>query len=102
MRTPINMRLKRHALVVCLWARPETLYERVRYQSHRPLLQSPDPLAKIREMLAARTPAYRQADLLVGVDFRSPLDTARHIAAGFRRTLPPAELRTGSGPARSS
>ncbi len=100
---PANLAsLKRHALVVCLWARPETLYERVRHQSHRPLLQNPDPLLRIRELLAARTPAYRQADLLVGVDFRSPLDTARHIAASFRRALPPMETRPEPGPARSS
>lgn len=77
--------LKRHALVACLWASPETLYERVRHQSHRPLLQDPDPLARIRDLLAARTPAYRQADILVGVDFRAPVDTARQIASSFRR-----------------
>src|SRR5580658_8120818 len=33
--------LKSHALVVCLWASPETIWERVRSQTHRPLLQTP-------------------------------------------------------------
>src|SRR5438874_13594091 len=37
--------LKTHALVVCLWASPEAIWERVRHQTHRPLLQSPDPQA---------------------------------------------------------
>ena len=93
---PANLAsLRRHTLVVCLWARPETLYERVRHLSHRPLLQHPDPPARIRELLAARTPAYRQADLLVGVDFRSPIDTARHIAANFRRTQSPPQATAG-------
>src|SRR4029077_6146686 len=31
-------RLKTHALVVCLWASPETIFERVRLHQHRPLL----------------------------------------------------------------
>src|SRR5437763_1440684 len=31
--------LKEHALVVCLWASPEAIWQRVRHQSHRPLLQ---------------------------------------------------------------
>src|SRR5262245_34753784 len=34
--------LKTHALVVCLWASPDTIWERVRLQSHRPLLQTPN------------------------------------------------------------
>src|SRR5688572_7247140 len=33
--------LKQHALVVCLWATPEAIWQRVRHQSHRPLLQGP-------------------------------------------------------------
>lgn len=76
--------LRRHSFIVCLWASPETIYQRVRTQGHRPLLQTPDPLARIREMLAQRAPVYREADLLVGVDFRAPLETARTIVSGFR------------------
>lgn len=77
--------LRRHALVVCLWARADTIYDRLKHQTHRPLLQTPDPLSTIRELLDRRGPSYRQADVLVGVDFRSPADTARHIANSFRR-----------------
>src|SRR5882672_11477387 len=39
--------LKTHALVVCLWASPEKIWQRVRGQKHRPLLNDRDPLAKI-------------------------------------------------------
>ena len=50
---PANLAsLKEHVLVVCLWASPATIWERVRSQTHRPLLQTSDPLAKIRELLA--------------------------------------------------
>ena len=86
---PANLEsLRRHALVVCLWASPETIYSRLKHQTQRPLLQTPDPLATIRDLMARRGPAYRQADVLVGVDFRSPADTARHIAKSFRRLQP--------------
>src|SRR5205085_479294 len=36
---PANLAsVKTHALVVCLWASPEKIFERVRHQPHRPLL----------------------------------------------------------------
>lgn len=82
--------LRRHALVACLWATPETIYARVRSQHHRPLLNDPDPLQRIRDLLSLRTPAYKRADIIVGVDFRSPIETARTIAASFRHGLPDA------------
>jgi shikimate kinase len=77
--------LRRHSLVVCLWASPGVIFERVRYQAHRPLLQTENPLERIRELLQARAPYYKQADVLVGVDFRAPIETARFIVASFRR-----------------
>lgn len=75
--------LKTHSLVVCLWAPAETIWERVRGQSHRPLLQGPDPLARIREMLAARGPAYRQADVLIHSGLRSPKEVAQQLVHQF-------------------
>src|SRR5215472_16632966 len=54
---PANLAsLKTHALVVCLWASPDLIWQRVRHQSHRPLLNDPDPVAKIRQLLAEREP----------------------------------------------
>jgi shikimate kinase len=63
--------LKQHALVICLWASPEKIWERVRNQTHRPLLKEADPLAKIRQLLAAREPFYKQADVLLSTEVRS-------------------------------
>ncbi len=83
---PANLAsLRGHSLVVCLWASPEVIFERVRHQAHRPLLQTEDPLGRIRDLLRQRAPFYRQADVLVGVDFRAPVETARFVAASFRR-----------------
>lgn len=82
---PANLAaLKTYALVVCLWAEPESIWQRVRHQSHRPLLQNPDPLGKIRELLAAREPAYRQADVLINTELRSVSDVAHQVVHQYR------------------
>jgi shikimate kinase len=75
--------LKSHALVVCLWASPEAIWDRVRHQSHRPLLQGPDPLGRIRQLLADREPFYRQADILVNTEMRSLKEVAAHVLLEF-------------------
>jgi shikimate kinase len=76
--------LKSHALVVCLWLPPEKIWERVRHQSHRPLLKDPDPRQKIRDLLAAREPFYRQADVLLNTDLRPPREVAQQIELQFK------------------
>ena len=82
---PANLAsLKTHALVVCLWASPEKIWENVRGQTHRPLLHDPDPQAKIRELLARRAPHYRQADVLVNTEMRSAREVAQQIIHQFR------------------
>jgi len=82
---PENLtKLKQHALVVCLWTAPEKIWERVKNQSHRPLLHAADPQQKIRDLLAARAPFYRQADVLVNTDQRSAREVAQQIAFQFK------------------
>lgn len=75
--------LKQHALVVCLWASPEKIYERVKSQSHRPLLNVPDPPARIRELLEQRMPFYKQADVMVSSDGRTIREVAQQLANQF-------------------
>jgi len=62
---------KERGLTVCLTARPEVVYDRIRHETHRPLLQVPDPLAKIRELLASREQYYRQADFVIDTSERT-------------------------------
>lgn len=81
--------LKTHALVVCLWASPEKIWERVRNQSHRPLLHDPDPQLKIRELLKFREPFYRQADVLINTDLRSAREVAQQIVLQFKLATRP-------------
>ena len=83
--SPANLNsLKQHALVVCLWSSPEKIFERVREQSHRPLLKTPDPLGRIRSLLATREPFYKQADILLNSEFRSIREVAQQVILQFR------------------
>lgn len=73
-------RLAAGGTVVYLCARPEALYERVRQDRNRPLLATPDPLARLRELYVQRDPLYRSvADLVV--------DTGRQSVQSLARSL---------------
>lgn len=79
--SPINRALlSQHGTVVYLRGTPEQLYERTRHDRNRPLLQTADPLARLRELYQQRDPLYREiADLVV--------DTGRQNVASFVRIL---------------
>jgi len=79
--------LKSFALVICLWASAEKIWERVRNQSHRPLIHDADPQKKIRDLLAVRKPFYHQADVLINTDLRSVREAAQQIALQFKLAL---------------
>ncbi len=82
---PVNLEsLKQHSLVVCLWASPDKIFERVHSQTHRPLLLEADPRAKICSLLATRKPFYRQADVLLNTEFRSIREVAQQVVHQFR------------------
>ncbi|MCX8107314.1 MAG: shikimate kinase, partial [Verrucomicrobiae bacterium] len=83
--------LKTHAFVVYLWAPPEVLYARARRLETRPLLQVADPLKRIRELLAQRTPVYQQADLLINTADRHQQEVADIVIMHFhtvQKSLP--------------
>ncbi len=61
--------LKQLGVVVYLRTKPETVYERIKGDTTRPLLQCEDPLTRIREMLVSRKEAYEScADIIVDTD----------------------------------
>jgi shikimate kinase len=72
--------LKSRGMVVYLRGSPEQLFERTRHDKNRPLLQTEDPLAKLKALYAQRDPLYREtADLVV--------DTGRQSVASLTRQL---------------
>lgn len=62
---------KKAGFVVCLTARPEVIFARIKHETHRPLLQTPDPMAKIKELLDSRAKFYAQADVVIDTSERS-------------------------------
>ena len=62
-------RLKEGGTVLYLHATPDTLWERTRHSKHRPLLQAPDPFARVQELYATRDALYREvADFVIESD----------------------------------
>ncbi len=72
--------LSRLGKVVYLRIRPETVYERLKEDKTRPLLQCEDPLTRIRELIASRNKAYEErADLIIDVDELNTEEVAKRI-----------------------
>lgn len=72
--------LRRNGVVIYLRGTPEHLYERTRHDRNRPLLQTENPLEKLRELYRQRDPLYREiADVV--------MDTGRQSVSGMARIL---------------
>lgn len=52
--------LRERGRVVYLRSHPDELFRRLKHDTTRPLLQVADPVAKLRELFAARDPLYRE------------------------------------------
>jgi shikimate kinase len=58
--------LSRNGTVIYLRAKVEDLWKRTRHDKNRPLLQTADPQAKLKELFAQRDPLYCEiADIIV-------------------------------------
>ena len=56
-------------LVIWLRAEPESVYDRTKHNTDRPLLATDDPQQTIKDLLESREPLYKQcADLIVSTD----------------------------------
>lgn len=72
--------LAARGIVIYLECSPEQQYERTYKDRNRPLLNTEDPLAKLRELLAVRDPLYREtADYVVSTEDRSAAVVVKDI-----------------------
>lgn len=77
--------LKKLGTVVYLRTRPETVYERLKNDTTRPLLQGEDPLGKIRSLMAERESAYAEtADVILDVDEMTTDQVVESIMGNLR------------------
>jgi len=90
--------LREKGVLVCLCATVETILQRTRGNPSRPLLNVPDPAARIRELMAEREPFYRRAGTCIMTDGRSMSDLLSHVERIYRREErsypPPREVPT--------
>ncbi len=82
MREANRAALKRGAVVVYLYASVEQQILRTARDRNRPLLQTEDPAAVLRQLMAVRDPLYREvADIVVETDERPPRMVVLEILA---------------------
>ena len=92
---PENMRLMAQSgVVICLEARPATIYERLKEAQRknpskkvRPLLAGEDTLDNIERLKAGRQPYYAAADWTVHTDALSVEEAAAEALRGFEAVL---------------
>ncbi len=64
--------MKKLGTIIYLRAKPDTIYERLKNDTKRPLLQGEDPQGKICTMIGLRGPIYEAAsDYIIDVDGKS-------------------------------
>ena len=79
--------MKKYSMVFCLWASSESIWRRVKDQSHRPLLQTENPKQLIVGLMKERKSAYCRSDMLVNTEYRSAKEVAQLIFDQFRRVI---------------
>lgn len=79
--------LKQCGTVVYLQIRPETVYERLKNDTTRPLLQCERPLERIQSLLDARKGIYEEcADIVIDVDDYSMDEIVNNLLQGLDGT----------------
>jgi len=86
---PDNRRnLAARGWVIYLYCSPEQQYHRTARDRNRPLLQTEDPLQRLKDLSAERDPLYRQvADLVVSTEKRAASTVVRDIRKQLERDL---------------
>ncbi len=77
--------LERTGVGICLSATAEEILERVKHETHRPLLATEDPLSKIHELLAYRAPFYSKVDRRIDTTGQPVEAIVQKIVAIWRR-----------------
>lgn len=73
--------LKKKGILFYLSVSPEVIYQRTKDQTHRPLLNVPNPQIKIKELLDQRKFYYEQAHFTIDTNHQSVEQTAQEVLA---------------------
>ena len=85
-----------HGLIVWLDATPELLYNRLKEDTTRPLLQDSNPLLKLKNILKERESLYALADLRITLqEGESPEEISKRVLAQIPSVLKNPGIRNG-------
>lgn len=85
-----NWSALRHGVIVWLKVPVEQLYQRLQTDTTRPLLQDPNPQAKLQSLLEQRQSLYAQADVQVEhIPGESPEQLAQRILEQVKQVIQP-------------
>lgn len=77
---PANVEIvKQHAIVIALTAQIDTLWDRLKNSTGRPLLRGENPKEKLQKLYEQRAYLYQDADFIVHVDGKTPPAVAKEI-----------------------
>ncbi|MGD8914573.1 MAG: shikimate kinase AroK [Candidatus Thiodiazotropha sp.] len=80
MREQNRKLLSARGVVVYLRCSVRQQYERTHRDKNRPLLSTPDPMARLKELMAVRDPYYREtADIIVSTEGRNTQSVVQDI-----------------------
>lgn len=79
--------MKRSGFIVTLVASPEVIYERLKDDQSRPLLQVPDPLTEIKRLIFERAPFYIKGDIIIDTSFDEPQVIVEQILDELEKRL---------------
>lgn len=81
--------LAARGVVIYLHCSPEQQYARTSRDRNRPLLQTEDPLERLRNLMAERDPLYRQvADMVVSTEKRGTASVVKEIRRRLEAEIP--------------
>lgn len=87
---PENWSYLQHGIVVWLDVPVEQLYERLKEDTTRPLLQDTDPALKLQTLLEQRRSLYAQADVRIAfVAEETPAQVVTRVFSEIRKVLKP-------------
>lgn len=81
----LNWSYLRHGLIVWLDVSPEDLYQRLKGDTTRPLLQHENPLGRLQEIIKQRQSLYAQADVKVTITAN---DTPERVMDNILEKIP--------------
>lgn len=68
-----------NCLVIYLKTSPDEIYNRIKNETHRPLLAKKFSVERITDIIKKREPNYEKADVIIDTDNKSPYNIANEI-----------------------